>query len=149
MSMSKRIMVVAVSLLLLAVLVAGCRAKQKSDSSNGNISKSEVEKVELLYFHPRIRCLSCNNIEKYAQEVAVKDFSSKMKDGKLKFESLRIEDPANKALVDEFDVGGSSLYIVASGNGKKVHHPIKDVWLYWDKEGKCKEIVRNELSEYL
>lgn len=130
-------------------VLSGCGSVKKNDSPEGAISKGDVEKVELLYFHPRIRCLSCNDIEKYAKEVAEKDFEKQMTDGKLEFESLQIEDRANEKLVSELDVGGSSLYMVVTGNGKRIHQPIKDVWLYWDKEGECKEIIKKELSKYL
>ena len=144
----RRVLLIICAILIASVFAVGCGTAKKSDSGQA-ISKSEVEKVKLVYFHPRIRCLSCNDIEKYAKEVAENDFSNDTKDGKLKFESLQIEDPANKSLVDELDVGGSSLYLVVTGNQKRNHEAIKDVWLYWDKEVQCKEIIRNELSKYL
>ncbi|MBU4241123.1 MAG: hypothetical protein KKE79_04985 [Actinobacteria bacterium] len=135
--------------LLLVALLAGCCAARKDNGSGSTISKGDVEKVELVHFHPRFRCVSCNNIEKYAREVAGNDFKEQMEDGKLEYRSLEIEDENNRELVDELDVGGSSLYLIISGDGKRTHREIKDVWLYWDKPDEAKQIIKEDLSKYL
>ncbi|MBK5092532.1 MAG: sulfite exporter TauE/SafE family protein [Actinobacteria bacterium] len=72
-----------------------------------------------------------------------------MKDGKLVFKSLDIDDPENKDLVRELDITGSSLYIVVSGGGKREHREIKSVWLNWNNREKCKEIISTEIETAL
>ena len=70
--MSRRrrvITAITISLLLLAVPVLGCGTKKQSDSGAGSISRNDVEKVELIDFHPRIRCVSCMNVEENAREL--------------------------------------------------------------------------------
>ncbi len=151
MSRIAKIMAAVIVVLLAATLLPGCGTSEvgKDGDSGSEILKSEVEKVELVSFHPRFRCVSCNNIEKYAKEVAENDFKDQMKEGKLEYKSLEIEDEKNRALVDELDVGGSSLYMVVTGKGKKDHQEIKDVWLYWDKPDEAKQIIKDDLSRYL
>jgi len=144
----RKILFVPALLIIASALAAGCGPAKKSDSGQ-TVPKGEVEKVELVYFHPRIRCLSCNNVEKYAREVAEDDFSPEMRSGKLAYRSLQIEDPKNRELVDELEVVGSSLYLVVEGAGKTAHREIKDVWFYWDKPAECKKIISDELSKYL
>ncbi len=152
-----KILKLSVFALFLAVLVVmvpvcGCGESHDTDeSTNSRISipHEDVEKVEVLYFHPRFRCVSCNNVEKFAIEVTRDEFAKEMKDGKLVFKSLEIDDPKNKKLVDELGVTGSSLYVVASGDGKREHGEIKTVWLNWNNPEKCKDIITSELNSVL
>lgn len=139
-------------LLVLMVPVCGCGENHDTDESkntNISISHEDVDRVELLYFHPRFRCVSCNNVEKYSREVTKDEFAKEMKDGKLVFKSLEIDDPKNKKLVDGLGVTGSSLYIVASGDGKSEHSEIKSVWLHWNDSEKSKDIITSELNSVL
>ena len=136
-------------LILTALLVTGCGTKKESEAKKGSIPRARVEKVELLDFHPRFRCVSCNNVEKFAGEVARGDYKKEMKDGKLEFRSLAIDDPKNKALVQELGVTGSSLYVVVNGDGKREHREIKDVWLHWRNPEKCKDIISTEIEAAL
>ena len=93
-----RYILLAVCILLLMLILPGStRAVEKQEKSTGksdiSIPHQDVEKVEVLYFHPRIRCVSCNDVEKYAREVTKDEFAKEMKDGKLVFKSLEIDDP--------------------------------------------------------
>ncbi len=108
-----------------------------------------VEKVEILYFHPRFRCLSCNNVEKYARQVVENEFYKEVKKGKIVFKSLNISDPENKTLVDELGVTGSSLYILVDGHRSKKHREIKSVWFQWNDSKKCKDIIASEINSAL
>jgi len=46
-------------------------------------------------------------------------------------------------------VTGSSLYVVASGGGRREHREIKNVWLHWNNPEKCKEIISTEIETAL
>jgi len=144
----------SICIILLALVLAGSAgASEKELKSTGkrdiSIPPKDVEKVEVLYFHPRIRCVSCNDVEKYARQVTKDEFAKEMKDGKLVFKSLEIDDPKNKELVRELGVSGSSLYIVATAKGKSEHTEIKSVWLHWNDPRKCKDIIATELKSVL
>ncbi|MBU1672271.1 MAG: sulfite exporter TauE/SafE family protein [Actinobacteria bacterium] len=136
--------------LLLALGLAGTALAGKDHGSSGiSIPPEDVEKVEVLYFHPRFRCVSCNNVEKYAREVTRDEFADEIEEGKLTFRSLEIDDPKNRELVDELGVTGSSLYVVATGDGKEEHREIKSVWLHWNDPEKCREIISSEIDSVL
>ena len=149
-----RYILLAVCIILLALILPGsARAVDNQEKSTGktdiSIPPQDVKKVEVLYFHPRFRCVSCNNVEKFARAVTEDGFAKEMKDGKLVFKSLEIDDPKNKELVQELGVTGSSLYVVASGGGKREHSEIKSVWLHWNNPEKCKDIITSELKSVL
>ena len=149
-----RFVLLGLCVVILAVVipVCGCGEHLEANSdTKGQISipHQDIEKVELLYFHPRFRCLSCNNVEKFAKEVAENEFEQEMEEGKLVFRSLDIDDPENKDLVEELGVTGSSLYVVATDGGKREHQAITDVWLHWNDSARSKEIITAELNRYI
>src|SRR5665647_1048192 len=109
-----RYVLLSICIILLALVLPGsARAVEKQEKSTGKsdflIPHEDVEKVEVLYFHPRFRCVSCNAVEKYAREVTKDEFAKEIKDGKLVFKSLEIDDPKNKNLIQELGVTGSCL----------------------------------------
>jgi len=149
-----KLTLLGICFVILAVMVpvCGCGESHDTDESTNtriSIPAQDVEKVELLYFHPRFRCVSCNEVEKFAREATKSEFAKEMKDGKLVFKSLEIDDPKNKKLVQELGVTGSSLYLIVSGGGKSEHREIKSVWLNWNNAGKCKEIISAEIEAAL
>jgi len=149
-----RYILLAICIIFLVLILPGSYAATEAQAkSTGKtditIPHQDVEKVEVLYFHPRFRCVSCNNVEKFAREVTRDEFAKEIKDGKLVFKSLEIDDPKNKELVRELGVTGSSLYVVASGKGKSEHEEIKSVWLNWNNPAKCKDIITSELNSVL
>ncbi len=120
-----------------------------SKSSGIAIRPEDVDRVDVIYFHPRFRCVSCSDVEKYAREVIRDDFAKEVKDGKLVFRSLGIDDPKNGKLVGELGVTGSSLFLVASGAGRREHSEIKSVWLHWNDPARCKDIIHSEINRIL
>jgi cytochrome c-type biogenesis protein len=150
---NKYILLAVCIVLLLLIMPGFARAVNSQDKTTEktdiSIPPKEVEKVEVLYFHPRFRCVSCNNVERFAKEVTKNEFAKEMKDGKLVFKSLEIDDPKNKELVQKLGVTGSSLFVVASGGGKSEHSEIKSVWLHWNDPEKCKDIITSELKSVL
>ena len=88
MSKRARYILLITCILLLALSMTGlARADDSQQKKAGDISISpeDVEKVEVLYFHPRIRCISCNDIEKYAREVTKDEFAIEINVGMLVF----------------------------------------------------------------
>ncbi len=149
-----RFVLLGLCVVILAVVIPVCgygEHLEANSDTKGQISipHQDIEKVELLYFHPRFRCLSCNNVEKFAKEVAENEFEQEMEEGKLVFRSLDIDDPENKDLVEELGVTGSSLYVVATDGGKREHQAITDVWLHWNDSARSKEIITAELNRYI
>lgn len=76
---------------------------QKSATS---VRKAPTQKVTVLYFHGKQRCITCRSIEQCAKEV-VKMFNP----GKVEMKVIDISDPKNEQLVNQYRVSWSSLYL--------------------------------------
>lgn len=74
-------------------------------------SSSNEGLVEVIYFHGKKRCATCNAIEKLSQEVVNEQFSSQVADGTVVFKIVDITTKEGEALAEHFEVAWSSLFI--------------------------------------
>lgn len=59
---------------------------RQNANAQGATKTNQKEYVEVLYFHGKQRCVTCNTIEKLTKEVIDKDFAQQLKDGKVVFQ---------------------------------------------------------------
>lgn len=111
--MKRRIVVSGVLVLLvtLAVLVAGCTAPAATNESQGTTTPGAVQKVEVYHFHRTQQCYSCRTVGAYAEDTVKTYFAPELESGRVVFGHINIEEPENKALVDQYGPTGSSLWI--------------------------------------
>ncbi|MDD3108643.1 MAG: nitrophenyl compound nitroreductase subunit ArsF family protein, partial [Alistipes sp.] len=71
----------------------------------------QQEYVEVLYFHGKPRCVTCNAIEKLTKEVIEENFAAQLKKGEVLFQVIDITTPEGEKIADKYEVTWSSLYI--------------------------------------
>lgn len=81
-------------------------------SCNAQTAKNDAkalatDKVETYYFHFSARCVTCKTVEAEAKA----DIES-LYGGKVSFQSVNLDDNANKALAEKLKVSGQTLLIV-------------------------------------
>ena len=75
--------------------------------------------VEVLYFHGKQRCATCQAIEKETKALVNSQFADAVKSGKVRFRVIDITKSENKALADKYEITWSSLILVKYKNGKE------------------------------
>jgi cytochrome c biogenesis protein CcdA len=101
--------------------------------------------VELVYFYPRFRCVSCEQVESYAEEAAA-SYRGHGLEG-VPFTRLAMDDPANRDRVERYGVVGSSLYLVTRDDrGKEGYQELKQVWFMWEDREGCISYIHSELD---
>lgn len=99
--------------LVLFVVLAACAGKTESSKKTIVV---ENDKTAVYYFHNTRRCQTCEAIESETKKVLAEQvYADAVKKGELVFQSLNAEDDANKELVKELGVSGSSLFVVKGG----------------------------------
>ena len=78
------------------------------------------KKVDVYYFHGAHRCPTCNAIEKETKALLESTFKKQLEDGTIKLNVLNHEEKKNKALVEKYEIWGSSLLLIDK-NGKVVN----------------------------
>ena len=73
--------------------------------------KSEA-KIEVYYFHLTRRCATCQAVERESEKALEILYPEMIKNGKILFLSVDIEDETNKALADSLEISGQTLLFV-------------------------------------
>lgn len=104
-------------LLLIFVLFIGLIScgKVKNDAS---AESTENDRVEVVYFHGKQRCLTCRAIERFAKETVDSCFAN---DESVGFRNVDITTPEGEQFADTFEIAGSSLLIIETNNGRKTY----------------------------
>ncbi len=111
-------------------------------------SSEQPMEVELIYFYPRFRCLSCEQVESFAREAAA-SYRGHGREG-IPFYRMAIDDPANREVVDRYGVVGSSLYLVVKADsGEEEFRELKQVWFKWDDREGCISYIHSEVDRAL
>lgn len=76
-------------------------------------SKTEEKNVEVYYFHYERRCMTCNKVENTTIKALEENFAEHMKDGRVVFISVNIEDETNRALMEMLKVSGQTMLFVS------------------------------------
>jgi hypothetical protein len=70
------------------------------------------QNVEVYYFHYERRCMTCTNVENTTIKALEDNFGEQMKNGKVTFISVNIEDENNRALMETLKVSGQTMLFV-------------------------------------
>lgn len=109
--------------LMAIIALTACGNNQ---TANAQTKTTQKEYVEVIYFHGKQRCVTCNAIEKLTKEVVEKDFAQQLKDGKIVFKIVDISTKEGEKIADKYEVTWSSLYINKWKDGKEAKNNMTD-----------------------
>jgi hypothetical protein len=108
------------------------------------------DRVAAYYFHPTIRCMSCLWIEARSDSTIRAAFSPALREGRLEWRSINIEEPANQALARRLEIEGSTLVIAQLIGGEIVRSEhVDQAWYLVGKPRETYELVRGRVAAYL
>lgn len=109
------------SLLLTIVGLAACGGNTNTAAQAAAVSEQKAY-VEVLYFHGKQRCVTCNAMEKLAKEVVEQEFAPQVEAGEVVFKVIDISTPEGEKIADKYEVTWSALYINAWRDGAEIKH---------------------------
>lgn len=94
-----------------------------ASNSNKQISERAVQAdvTEVLYFHGKKRCITCNAIERLTKEVI-----DSLADEKVVMKIVDISEPEGETIADKYEVTWSSLFINKWKEGKEQRNNMTD-----------------------
>lgn len=116
------------NLLIIATMLFSffsCSSGNKNNTDTASLSPVK-DRVEVLYFHGKKRCITCNAIEHLTKEVLENDFSKELADSTLVFEVIDISLPENENIADAYEVSWSSLFINKWTDEKELRENMTD-----------------------
>ncbi len=110
-----------------------------------------THKVIAYYFHNTKRCMTCNKIERLAEEALREQFAEPLETGVLEWRVVNMEEPPNTHFVHDYQLVASSLVIVDVHDGEQRDWTnMEKVWQYvHDDEAAFKRYVAEQTRTYL
>ena len=140
----KHLFLIAISLLLFS-----CSGKPKTE--NKQEVSAQGDRVEVIYFHGKQRCVTCRAIEQLTNEVLEATSKNQIDKGAVVYKVIDISDPQNEAIADKYEVTWSSLYINGWKGGKETVNNMTE-FSFANAKGSpdiFKEGIKNKINELL
>jgi thiol-disulfide isomerase/thioredoxin len=106
--------------------------------------------VVVYYFRGNARCPSCYKLEQYAKEAVEQNFANELKDGRMQFKVVNIDQSGNAHFVNDYQLYTKSVVISLVKEGKQVKFKNLDkVWSLLRDPNKYHDYVRDEVKPFL
>ncbi|MBP1645262.1 MAG: putative transrane protein [Bacteroidetes bacterium] len=141
-------------LITLVIISVACGAKGNKTETQTTVKENVIDKpnrIEILYFHGKQRCITCKNIEKYSKEVVENDFAKELKNGDIIFKVIDFSTPEGEAIADKYEISFSSLLVNKYTNGKESINDMTEHGFATakEKEAEFKAGLKEKINELL
>lgn len=107
-------------------------------------------KVMVYYFHGNTRCYTCRTIESLAKEAVMSTFGPELKSGRVVFQSVNVEEPANEHFVYDYQLTTRSIVLARYSEGRQQSWKNLDrVWMLVRDSAAFYRYVADETSQML
>lgn len=146
---------VLASLITIALVITGGALFWSAQADTPSVSVDSLQSlpdttalphhVTAYYFHTTYRCTSCRKIEAYSLEAIEKGFPQELKDGRLVWRVVNVEEQGNEHFVKDYQLYTKSLVLVEENDSTQVRwENLAKVWeLLGDKDGFVRYVQDN------
>lgn len=139
--------------MFIILAVAGLTSCGNNQNANADNTTKSAQKdvIEVLYFHGKQRCVTCNAIEKLTSEVVETYFAQQVKGGKIIFKVIDISTKEGEKIADKYEVTWSSLYINKWEEGEETRNNMTDFGFSYAKSSPdvFKAGIKKKIDELL
>ncbi len=97
------------SFVLITLIAVSCNAQTNPKPA---LTVSNDNDVEVYYFHMTTRCVTCKTVEAEARKNVEMLYPDQVKNGKITFTALNLEEATGKAMGERLGVNSQTLLIV-------------------------------------
>lgn len=128
--------------------LAGVNVAEAAESAQPAMSLSS--QVVVYYFHGNARCPSCYKLEQYAKEALEQNFANELKDGRMVFKVVNLDQAGNDHFVADYQLYTKSVVLSLVKNGKQVRYKnLEKVWDLLRDQNQYHAYVRDEIKPFL
>ncbi len=129
-----------ITVLAIGLILTACNGQ---NNSKDQILDQSVSKIEVLDFHSAHRCMTCNAIEANTKYTLNTYFSKELKEDKITFQVINVDEKKNERIAEKFEASGTSLFLNVIKNGKETQINLTD---FAFMNGNDQEIFSKELK---
>jgi len=132
--------IVTVVLLLFVAVSVGYLVVRETGGSPVQDPAQHMDKenkIIAFYFHGNVRCVTCRKIEAFAKEAIETGFADEIKDGRLEWRAVNVEDPVHEHYIEDFQLSTRSVVLERITGGENLElKRLDSVWklVHGDKE---------------
>jgi hypothetical protein len=129
--------------------------RNRTSSSSGAATKTATSPAPeagfvAYYFHGTRRCSTCRAIEDQAQEAITTGFAEELRQGRLRWTSVNLEDIGNDHYAADYAVAGSTLVIAQLKGGRPVRSAkLEQTWKLVHDKPAFMRYVTAEVTAFL
>lgn len=102
-----RMIRIIVALAMFLPIIACSAQTEKKD-----VKTSSSDKIEAYYFHFTARCMTCKTVEAQAEKNIETLYPELVKQGKISFQSVNLDDASSKTIAEKLQISGQTLLLV-------------------------------------
>ena len=81
--------------------------------NNLKVTKTtSTDQIDVYYFHLTSRCVTCKAVEAEAKQNVKNLYPEMIKQGKMSFQSINLDDASSKVLAEKLQISGQTLLLV-------------------------------------
>lgn len=111
--MKKFLPLIIIAVVIAATATALFAFRSGSPDAEEKVVFASGEKVEVLYFHLTRRCVTCQAVETVSADAVHELYAEEVKEGKVVFKSLNIEDKATEGDAERAKATGQCLLVIS------------------------------------
>ena len=138
------------------------KAKTTAEKVNENPSKDITAKpgettspakqedgMIVYYFYGKVRCKSCETIEKLTRLTLEENFKDELEKGKIRWKPVNTEEPGNKHFVEDYKLITKSVVLSSIKDGKEVSwRNLDKVWELLGNEEIFEKYITDEIKKF-
>lgn len=112
--------------------------------------KVKKDRVEVVYYHGDVRCMTCNTIERLIKRTVKEFYQKEIDTGNIVFKSVNYDKKENEKFAEKYDLFNQTLIITVNKNNKEVKWKNSEkIWELVSNEEKFMNYVKLEISKSL
>ncbi len=123
----------------------------------GNQAEAEGEdpaspgtQILVSYFYTTVRCPTCRKLETYSRQAVEDGFPKELKEKRIVFRSMNVDDPDNKHYLQDYKLYTKSLIVSETRNGQETRWKnLPAIWKHVRDPEIFKKYVSKEIAAYL
>lgn len=152
---SKSIVTAGLALFVLAsiatlVLKETGTGKTGTATMSNDAARSPGTKLIVYYLHGRVRCVTCNDIEKSAKEAVESGFAGELKSGRIEWRVVNYEEPGNEHFARDFRLAAPCVVLASIRDGRQESWKgLPEVWELIGDKPAFRKFIEKSIREQL
>lgn len=130
----------ALVIIAMSLFLFSCKEKAQKEASNVEKLANQIEVIDFYSTH---RCMTCNAIEANTKYTLDTYFSKELKEQKISFQGINVDEEQNFKTTEKFEATGTALFLNVIVDGNETAIDLTD---FAFMEGNNQEVFSTKLK---